>query len=212
MKLTSLWTLRRMQHQVFRQIVEEWEDDFAAELGLPLRDVSGCEKRANGRFGVLRRRFPAVVLPWDDGGRVTSPRGWNCALALLIWPPGHGCGGPIRAGAARPAPAGTVRRVGVSHHGQVHGVGDGARACQGLAFLAAVRPRPGGRVVNVRAFIKSRFTRRGVWVARKTSVLHELHRFSRGKRRLSLMRRAHSRGNVNFVLRPRRLHAERTFL
>jgi hypothetical protein len=89
MKLTALWTLRRMQHQVFRQIVEEWEDDFATELGLPLKDVSGCEKRANGRFGVLRRRFPAGVLPWDDGGRITSPRGRNCALAFLIWPPGH---------------------------------------------------------------------------------------------------------------------------
>jgi len=89
MNLDSLWTLRRMEHQVFRQIVEEWEDDFAAELGLPLRDMSAQEKRANGRLGALRRRLPGGLVPWDDAGRIPLARAGARSLAFLLWPPAH---------------------------------------------------------------------------------------------------------------------------
>ena len=89
MKLSAIWTLRRLPHQVFRQIVEEWEDDFATELGLPLRDMSACETRANGRMGALLRRLPPAVAAWDDGGRLRGkPKGEN-ALSFLLWPPLH---------------------------------------------------------------------------------------------------------------------------
>ncbi len=88
MKLNSIWTLRRLTHQVFRQIVEEWEDDFAAELNLPLQHMDTCETRANGRVGKLIRRLPRAVAPWDDGGRWKGQaRGQG--LGFLLWPPQH---------------------------------------------------------------------------------------------------------------------------
>lgn len=89
MKLNSIWTLRRLQHQVFRQIVEEWEDDFSAELGLPLRDVSAHETRANGRVGALLRRLSPAVPVWDDAGRMLRHGGGEQSLAFLLWPPVH---------------------------------------------------------------------------------------------------------------------------
>jgi len=89
MNFESIWTLRGAEHQVFRQIVEEWEDDFATELGLPLRDMSALEKRANGRFGALRRRLPGGLMPFDDAGRMQPARAGARSLAFLLWPPAH---------------------------------------------------------------------------------------------------------------------------
>jgi hypothetical protein len=89
MKLNSIWTLRRLQHQVFRQIVEEWEDDFSKELGLPLQDMSICETRANGRVGNILRRLPRAITAWDDGGRWQHRRANGQGLGFLLWPPAH---------------------------------------------------------------------------------------------------------------------------
>lgn len=89
MTLKEIWTLRRLEHQVFRQIVEEWEDDFGAELSLPLRDVSAHENRANGRFGAFVRRLPNALAPCDDGGRLPRRGEGDRSLAFLLWPPEH---------------------------------------------------------------------------------------------------------------------------
>ena len=87
MKITSIWTVRQLQGQVFRQIVEEWEDDFAVELGLPLQDMSVYELRSNSRFGGVISRLSSVYSPWDSGGRWRSRPVAEFGLEFLLWPP-----------------------------------------------------------------------------------------------------------------------------
>ncbi len=89
MTVSSIWTQRRLQHYVFRQIVEEWEDDIAAELRLPLEDVSGLALRASSRMGTVVRYVPGFSWLWDDAWRLRKNRGKRCALSFLDWPPSH---------------------------------------------------------------------------------------------------------------------------
>lgn len=63
--IKEIWTLRSLRHQVFRQILERWEDEIAQELKLELKDKGAWERRANSRLGAILRKV-------DGSGRLVS--------------------------------------------------------------------------------------------------------------------------------------------
>ena len=85
--IREIWTLRSLRHQVFRQILEGWEDDFVAELGLALIDKGDWEKRANGRLGTFPRKIDVGGRWFDDNARLSSCRREVRAIMFAIFAP-----------------------------------------------------------------------------------------------------------------------------
>lgn len=84
--IKKLWTLRSLRHQVFRQILEGWENDFSQELNLVLTDKGNWEKRANGRIGALLRKIDPSGRFFSDQGCIAAPRETD-ALMFAIFAP-----------------------------------------------------------------------------------------------------------------------------
>jgi len=88
--IREIWTLRSLRHQVFRQVLEGWEDDFVAELGLALIDKGHWEERANGRIGTFLRKVDVGGRWFTDNWCLAQNKREARALMFAIFAP-HYC-------------------------------------------------------------------------------------------------------------------------
>jgi hypothetical protein len=88
--IEELWTLRSMDHQVFRQIVERWEDDVSHILGLNMIDVSQYERHSQRKLGAVLRRVDPTGRFVDDCGRLRCRSVEVLALMFHIFAPNFG--------------------------------------------------------------------------------------------------------------------------
>lgn len=86
--IREIWTLRSLRHQVFRQILEAWEDDIARELNLTITDKGAWERRASSRLGSFLRRVDGEGRIVTDLGRLArnlEPTGIMFAIFAPIY-------------------------------------------------------------------------------------------------------------------------------
>jgi hypothetical protein len=85
--IKEIWTCRNIPHQFFRQIIWEWENEVANELGIAISDKSKWEKRANDTFGIVARKLDPKGKLVSDVGCPTLFKRQPCAIAFCIYSP-----------------------------------------------------------------------------------------------------------------------------